>query len=302
MAVARVDSLSKTYGDVIALDDISFEVMEGEVFALVGPNGAGKTTLIRCLTGTTQPDAGTLQLLNSNPTRVDKNRIGLLPQDFSPPERLFADELVRYYAGLYDDSKEPASVLSQVGLEPPFDTWYENLSGGQKRRVCVAIALVNDPDVLFLDEPTTGIDPSGRQQLWSVLEEITALGSTIVLTTHYMEEAERLADRVGILANGRMLQIGSPSDLIEEYGGSSQLLVKGVSQSPSINELDYQYHRTDEGLMFKNISPTEISSIVESLQGQGVQIDELVWQEPDLEDVYLELTDTDRTTLAREEA
>src|SRR6056297_2069271 len=153
------EELRKSYGDTTAVDGVSLTVDEGEVFGLIGPNGAGKTTLVRCLTGTTAYE-GTASVLGDPPKEVERSRIGLLPQSFSPPERLTARELLDYYAGLYGESRDPETVLEEVGLADDADTWYEKLSGGQQRRACVGITLVNDPDVLFLDEPTTGIDPT----------------------------------------------------------------------------------------------------------------------------------------------
>lgn len=159
-AALVAENVSKSYGDVTAVDDVSVSVDTGEMFGLVGPNGAGKTTLVRALTGTTAVK-GQLSVLGVHPTELDKSQVGVLPQSFTPPGRLTAYELIEYYAGLYDDARDPASVLTDVGLSDSSATqWYETLSGGQKRRVCVAITLINDPAVLFLDEPTTGIDPA----------------------------------------------------------------------------------------------------------------------------------------------
>src|SRR6056297_853038 len=182
MADALVaEDVRRRYGDTVALDGVSLSVGEGEVFALIGPNGAGKTTLVRALTGTTEPDSGAVSVFGTDPTEADRQRLGLLPQSFDPPERLTARELIEYYAGLYDEARDPEAVLSEVGLDSGDSTWYENLSGGQKRRTCVGTALVNDPDVLFLDEPTTGIDPGGRRALWSLIEELAERGTTVFL-------------------------------------------------------------------------------------------------------------------------
>jgi len=200
MAQVEADGLRKTYGDTVALDGVSLSVEEGEVFALVGPNGAGKTTLVRCLTGTTRPTEGSASLLGSPPAEVEKSRVGVLPQEFSPPERLTPEELVGYYASLYprDETRDPAEVVEEMGLGSSRGTRYSDLSGGQKSRLKVAVSLVNDPDVLFLDEPTTGIDPEGREDVWGVVERLADEGTTVFLTTHYMREVERLADRVAL--------------------------------------------------------------------------------------------------------
>ncbi|MFC7240481.1 ABC transporter ATP-binding protein [Saliphagus sp. GCM10025317] len=232
------DDLEKSYGETVALSGVSLTVDPGEVVGLIGPNGAGKTTLVRALTGTTVPDSGSVTILGAEPSTVDRNRLSVLPQDFSPPDRLTARELLAYYAGLYDDARDPEAVLEDVGLETAGDTWYENLSGGQQRRVCVGAALVNDPDLLFLDEPTTGIDPAGRRTVWRLLEGLAAGGTTIVLTTHDMAEAERLADRVGLLANGSLLAEGAPLELVAEHGGSSRLKIELESTGDGGNDGD----------------------------------------------------------------
>ncbi|SFS75164.1 ABC transporter ATP-binding protein [Halostagnicola kamekurae] len=320
-AVVEASSLRKTYGETVALENVSLSVADGEIFALIGPNGAGKTTLVRSLTGTTVPDAGTARLWERAPTAVDESRLGVLPQEFSPPDRLSARELLEYYAGLYDDARDPEAVLEDVGLADAGDTWYENLSGGQKRRVCVGSALVNDPDVLFLDEPTTGIDPAGRRTVWRLIEALAAGGTTVVLTTHDMAEAERLADRVGLLADGSLVASGPPTTLIEEYGGASRLTIETAERvSPdlfdglegrqtgtdaaeigaaetdvaeiSATEIEAaEIDARDGALVFEDVSPTAIGAVVDVLEGEGIEYTSLTWSEPDLERAYLELAD-----------
>ncbi|WP_435152830.1 ABC transporter ATP-binding protein [Haladaptatus sp. DFWS20] len=283
------ENLRKRYGDTVALDGVSLSVGAGEVFALIGPNGAGKTTLIRSLTGTTTPDEGRVSVLGGSPAVADKSRVGLLPQSFDPPARLSARELVRYYAGLYDESRDPDDALDDVGLADTGDTWYENLSGGQQRRACVAATLVNDPDVLFLDEPTTGIDPAGRRALWSLVEDLAAGGTTVFLTTHYMAEAERLADRVGLLADGELVAVGTPDALIADHGGESRLVVETDARRTAI-ETRFTIEETDSGLVFDGVTPADIGDVVAELNDRGIEYEALTWTEPDLEDVYLRLT------------
>ncbi|USZ68736.1 ABC transporter ATP-binding protein [Halorussus salilacus] len=298
MADALVaDGVRKEYGDTAALDGVSLSVGEGEVFALIGPNGAGKTTLVRALTGTTTPDAGSVSVFGDRPQTVERSRLGLLPQSFDPPERLTARELVAYYAGLYDESRDPDAVLAEVGLDAD-GTWYENLSGGQKRRACVGTALVNDPDVLFLDEPTTGIDPGGRRALWALIEDLAAAGTTVFLTTHYMAEAERLADRVGLLAAGRLVAVGSPADLVAEHGGASRIVVdvtgdasaSVAAATDALAGTGFDAEATGRGLVVPGVGPEDIGDIVAALDGGGVAYDALAWKQPDLEDAFLELT------------
>jgi len=212
-SVLVADDVRKSYGDTAALDGVSLAVGAGEVFALVGPNGAGKTTLVRCLTGTTEPDSGSVELLGESPRDARKQRVGLLPQAFSPPERLTARELVSYYAGLYDDAREPEAVLDEVGLDPDGGTWYGDLSGGEKRRACVAAALVNDPDVLFLDEPTSGLDPRAARTVRDTIAHLAEGDATVFLSTHILPVVDELADTVGVLYDGSLVTEGSPGGL-----------------------------------------------------------------------------------------
>jgi ABC-2 type transport system ATP-binding protein len=289
--VAR--NVRRDYGDTVALDDVSLSVSAGEVVALVGPNGAGKTTLVRALTGTTDA-GGTVELFGEDPTAVDRDRLGLLPQSFTPHERLTARELVEYYAGLYDETRDVAAVLDDVGLADTADTHYENLSGGQQRRTCVATALINDPDLLVLDEPTTGIDPAGRQSLWDLLDGLAERGVTILLTTHYMAEAQRLADRVGLLADGRIVALDAPNRLVADHGGDSQLLVDGEFDEATLSAFDYPAETAlrNGRLVVYGVRPESIGQVVTELESIGVAYDSLTWKQPDLEDVYLELTGT----------
>lgn len=291
--VLVADGLRKEYGDTTALDGVSLSVAEGEVFALIGPNGAGKTTLVRALTGTTTPDSGSVSLLGTDPTEADRDKLGLLPQSFDPPERLTARELLAYYAGLYGESRDPEAVLAEVGMDEAGTTWYENLSGGQQRRTCVGTALVNDPDVLFLDEPTTGIDPAGRRALWSLIEDLADRGTTVFLTTHYMEEAERLADRVGLLAEGSVVEVGPPTDLVAEYGGESRLIVDADESEAGANALgasNFDARTTGEGLVVEGVAPEDIGKVVTVLNDREIEYEALTWKQPDLESVFLELT------------
>ncbi len=284
------EDVHKAYGDTAAVDGVSLSVDEGEVFALVGPNGAGKTTLVRCLTGTTGPDSGSVELLGDEPGEANDQRVGLLPQDFSPPDRLTAGELVGYYAGLYDDARDPEAVLAEVGLDPDTETWYGDLSGGEQRRACVAAALVNAPDVLFLDEPTTAVDPAGRRALWRVFEGLADSGTTIFLTTHDMAEAERLADRVALLADGKVAATGTPRELVAEHGGRPRLVVElpeESAESPDVPGFDPE--STREGLVFSGVAPEAIGEVVAALDDAGVDFEALSWREPTLEDAYLAL-------------
>jgi ABC-2 type transport system ATP-binding protein len=291
--VLVASDVGRRYGDTVALDGVSLTATTGEVLALVGPNGAGKTTLVRALTGTTDA-TGEVRLFGQSPRTVARDRIGLLPQSFSPHERLTARELLEYYAGLYDDTRDVEAVLDDVGLTDTASTTYENLSGGQQRRACVATALINDPDLLVLDEPTTGIDPAGRRDLWRLLEGLADRGVTILVTTHYMEEAQRLADRVGLLADGTLIALDSPDALVAEHGGDSQLIVDGTFDEAAVSAIDYPAETAlrNGRLVVYGIRPESIGNITEQLGQAGIEYDSLTWKQPDLEDVYLELTGT----------
>jgi ABC-2 type transport system ATP-binding protein len=284
------EDVTRAYGETVAVDGVSLSVGEGEVFALVGPNGAGKTTLVRALTGTTDYE-GRVELLGRPPRQVDRERLGLLPQEFTPAERLTARELVAYYGGLYDDARDPGAVLADVGMADDADGYYETLSGGQQRRTCVATALVNDPDLLVLDEPTTGIDPAGRRVFRRLLEDLAAAGTTVLVTTHYMEEAERLADRVGLLAGGELVALDTPETLVAEHGGGSRLHVEGSFEDQgAVPDLPYPAALDGGRLTVRDVPPEAIGDVVDALTAVGVDYESLTWTEPDLEDVYLELT------------
>ncbi|WP_418284075.1 ABC transporter ATP-binding protein [Halorubrum sp. DTA46] len=295
------EGVRKSYGDVVALDGVDLDVPSGEVFGLIGPNGAGKTTLVRALTGTTEAE-GDLRVFGVPPREVDPQRIGLLPQSFDPPERLTARELVDYYGGLYDEARETGSVLRDVGMADDADVWYETLSGGQKRRTCVATAIVNDPDLLFLDEPTTGIDPAGRRSIHRLIERLAGGGTTVFLTSHAMDEVERLADRVALLRDGAVVAVGAPDRLIAEHGGDPRLAVT-LDEAASDEVVEAVTERvrdtlsaaptvesTEDGLRILGVRPEGIGAAVDALDAAGVAFESLAWSEPSLEDVYLRLT------------
>ncbi|GAB3026497.1 ABC transporter ATP-binding protein [Natronobiforma cellulositropha] len=297
-AAVDATNLTKSYGDTVALSGVSLTVERGEVFALIGPNGAGKTTLVRTLTGTAVPDEGAVRVLERAPTDLERARIGVLPQAFSPQPRLSARELLAYYAGLYDEARDPETVLADVGLTGAGDTRYENLSGGQQRRVCVGAALVNDPEVLVLDEPTTGIDPAGRRTVWRLLEGLADAGTTVLLTTHDMAEAARLGDRVGLLADGDLVALGTPEALIDAHAGPSSLTVSLATDETlepiradleSALEFAVEVDARESDLLVRDVSPADIARVVDALAERGLEYTSLEWAEPDLEDVYLAL-------------
>jgi ABC-2 type transport system ATP-binding protein len=229
--VVEVNSLVKQYGDLRAVDEISFELHEGEVFAFLGPNGAGKTTTVEILECIRPLTSGSARLFGYDVTKGKdakeiKKRIGVLPQDFSALDKLTVKENIDLIGGMYEKRIETMEVIRLLDVEDKTNERFENLSGGLKQRVGVAAALVNDPELVFLDEPTTGLDPKARREVWSVIENLKNLGKTVFLTTHYMEEAQELADRIAIINKGKITIIGSPSDLISQYGGLKVLIIR----------------------------------------------------------------------------
>ena len=219
-AIEVVD-LRKIYGDLVAVNNISFSVKKGEIFAFLGPNGAGKTTTVEMIESIRRPTAGTIRLLGKNIKTYFheiKENIGILPQEFHSFERLTVKETLVYFSKLYKKRADIDEIIKSMDLKSCEKRLYKNLSGGLKQRVGVAIALVNDPDILFLDEPTTGLDPKARRDVWNVIADLQKKGKTVFLTTHYMEEAEYLADHIAIIHKGKIIAEGSLEELIEKYG------------------------------------------------------------------------------------
>jgi ABC-2 type transport system ATP-binding protein len=233
MASIEVSSLVKSYGSLRAVDGISFSVDTGEVFALLGPNGAGKTTTIEILEGLRKMDAGRISVLGLNPWKDGyalHRKIGIIPQNFTFFERVTAREAIVYYANLFGVKVDPDKILREVLLEDSAKTLFENLSGGQKQKVGLALSLVNSPDLLFLDEPTTGLDPNARRAIWEVIRILKGQGKTVVLTTHYLEEAQQLSDRVAIMNHGQIVAMGTSDEIIADYGSGETLEVRGSQE------------------------------------------------------------------------
>src|SRR6266446_3693055 len=219
--VIQVSGVRKTYGSMAAVDEVSFEVNDGEIFGLIGPNGAGKTTTMECIEGLRTPDRGTITVLGLDPFRQVyklQERIGVQLQQAQLQKRIKVWEAVDLWASLYRKKAiDGERLLEQLGLTEKRDAWFMNLSGGQKQRLFIALALFNDPEVVFLDELTTGLDPQARRAIWGLVNGIRSRGKTVFLTTHLMEEAERLCDRVAIIERGRLIEMGAPADLVRKH-------------------------------------------------------------------------------------
>ena len=229
MSAIEVSSLEKHYGQLKAVDGVSFSVNQGEVFSLLGPNGAGKTTTVEILEGLRQRDSGEVKVLGVDPWKDGYSlhrRIGVIPQGFRFFDKSTPKEAINYYADLFGVKVNPDDILKEVILEDSKNVIFENLSGGQKQKVGLALALVNNPELFFLDEPTTGLDPQARRTMWGVIRSLKQQKRSILLTTHYLEEAEQLSDRVAIMNKGKIIAAGSPQELIEKYGsGKRQVMV-----------------------------------------------------------------------------
>ncbi|MGI0090940.1 MAG: ABC transporter ATP-binding protein [Nitrososphaerales archaeon] len=228
MSAIEVDSLKKHYGQLKAVDEISFSVGNGEVFSLLGPNGAGKTTTVEILEGLRQRDGGEVRVLGLDPWKNGYNlhkRLGVIPQGFRFFDKSTPKEAVNYYASLFGIKVDADQILKEVILEDSKNTIFENLSGGQKQKTGLALALVNDPELMFLDEPTTGLDPQARRAMWEVIRTLKKQGKSVLLTTHYLEEAEQLADKVAIMNRGKIIAAGSPQELINKYGSGKKMVM-----------------------------------------------------------------------------
>src|SRR4026209_1728980 len=218
--VIHVSNIRKTYGQTVAVDDVSFDVQQGEIFGLIGPNGAGKTTTMECVEGLRTPDRGVVSVLGLNPTRDVyslQQRIGVQLQQAQLQKRIKVREAVAFWASLYRKPANGDLLIEQLGLIDKRNAWFMTLSGGQKQRLFIALALINDPELVFLDELTTGLDPQARRAIWELVRSIRARGKTVFLTTHLMEEAERLCDRVAIIDHGRIIDIATPEELIRRH-------------------------------------------------------------------------------------
>jgi ABC-2 type transport system ATP-binding protein len=281
-AAVSVEALAKSYGGLEAVRGITFEIGTGEVFGLLGPNGAGKTTTVEILEGYRRRDGGTVSVLGEDPERAGtewRQRIGVVLQSSAVYSALSVREMLALFAGYYRAPRPVDEVIELVGLESKRDARVGNLSGGQARRLDLGLALVGDPELVFLDEPTTGFDPGARRAAWATIRGLRSLGKTILLTTHYLEEAEQLSDRVAVLREGLIVAQGRPAELM---GRSRQTEIR--------------YLRDGEEVVVQTDEPTRVlHELTEEALRAGVELDGLEVRRPTLEDVYLSLTEHDET-------
>jgi ABC-2 type transport system ATP-binding protein len=293
----QVEGLTKRYGDLIAVNDVSFTVNGGEIFAFLGPNGAGKTTTVEMLECLRKPTGGKAYVLGYNISKDKesiKKRTGVLPQDFATYERLTVKETVQYFAGMFNSQPDVDGLIKLVDLEDKKNVQFKHLSGGLRQRLGIAVALVNDPELLFLDEPTAGLDPKARHTVWHLIDEFHKQGKTVFLTTHYMEEAEVLADRVGIIYNGKIVALDATDTLISEYGKRNLLILKETTSKavPTIEELGLQANfdgTTGDVTVYLNHG-VAVSDILHKLSAADIPFQELQLKRSSLEDVFLNLT------------
>jgi ABC-2 type transport system ATP-binding protein len=272
----QVRGLRKSYGQLTAVDGIDFEIEEGEVFGLLGPNGAGKTTTVEILEGYRRRDAGEVSVLGHDPEhpgREFRQRIGVVLQQAQLWQNVTVRETHSIFAGYYKRPRDVDEVIALVGLTEKRDAPVKTLSGGQKRRLDLGVALVGDPDLVFLDEPTTGFDPAARRAAWEMIRSLRSLGKTVLLTTHYLDEAEQLADRVAVLRNGRIVRVGTPREL-----------------TTSDREVEIRYRRNGEEVLLRTTEPTRVlHELTSAALASGEELEQLEVRRPTLEDVYLAL-------------
>ena len=291
-----VDKLCKHYGALRAVDNISFSVKSGEVFAFLGPNGAGKSTTAEVIETIRVPTSGTVTVLGMDVTKRKAEvvrRIGVLPQNFSSFDRITVRETLQYYARVFGCRADIDALMDLANLRDKSAARFNTLSGGLKQRLGIAVALVCDPEIVFLDEPTTGLDPHARRQVWDVLKGLKERGKTVFLTTHYMEEAELLADTVAIISNGRIVAIDSPARLTEEHAEQMRLTLKSIDAAAVevIRNLGFRpIPKGDDNICVPVKTADDVRRIIEEVQRAGLALGGLDVRKPNLEEVFLKLT------------
>jgi ABC-2 type transport system ATP-binding protein len=300
-AAIRCHALTKRYKDVVAVDGLDLEVRAGECFGLLGPNGAGKTTTVEMIEGLLDPDGGEIEVLGLRWRRDERElrqRLGVALQETRLAERLQVVEVLRLFRSFYRKGHDPEEVLDVVALREKRTAWVEKLSGGQRQRLAIACALVGEPDILFLDEPTTGLDPQSRRQLWGVIEAFRGRGGTVVLTTHYMEEAQRLCDRVAVMDHGHVIALGTPRQLIASLGADHVIEFSLADGAPPLADdtlaglPGVASARRDGPRYTLTVSEPHraLPALISELERRGTAMTELLTHHATLEDLFLSLT------------
>lgn len=290
--VITVSNLVKKYGDLNAVDGISFSINKGDVFSLLGPNGAGKTTTVEILEGVRNRTSGDILVLGEDPqrSRTLKFRLGILPQDFSFIYNSTPKEALDYYRSTLRASSDVNDILDMVDISDKRDTPYQKLSGGQKQKLGLALSMVNNPEVLFLDEPTSGLDPRARRNIWNVIKNLKQQGKSILLTTHYLEEAELLADRVAIMNKGKIIDSGKPMEIVERHHENDNLIIRGDGEIESlIRNEGFTVHKdgTYIKVSLKNIK--DATEIINFLYNKKANFEDFTLKRESLEDVFVRM-------------
>lgn len=295
--VITVSRLAKAYGSTVAVDNVSLDVDEGEIFGLIGPNGAGKTTTMECVHGLRYPDRGTISVLGLDPRRDAsrlRKRIGVQHQEAQLQKRIKVWEAIDLWSSLYPRVVDTEELLFRLGLEAKRNAWFMSLSGGQKQRLFIALALIHDPDVVFLDELTTGLDPQARRAIWGLITGIRDRGKTVFLTTHLMEEAERLCDRVGLIEHGRLIEIGTPKELVERHCPERSVVFtsNGTGIAERLGELAAVRSASSDGSThtLRGEGDGFVTEVIHGIAREGMHVTGFQTEIPTLEDVFLKLT------------
>jgi ABC-2 type transport system ATP-binding protein len=293
----RVSAIRKAYGRTVAVDDVSFDVQSGEIFGLIGPNGAGKTTTMECVEGLRTPDRGEISVLGLHPARdvyLLQERIGVQLQQAQLQKRIKVREAVALWASLYRHPADGNRLIEQLGLSDKRNAWFMTLSGGQKQRLFIALALINDPELVFLDELTTGLDPQARRAIWELVREIRHRGKTVLLTTHLMEEAERLCDRVAIIDHGRIIDVGTPAELVRRHCPEQTVILATDDSSAAerLGALPNVDTVTRQGAVVtvKGRAPDLVTQVIGCVAAHQMHVTEFRTELPTLEDVFLTVT------------
>ncbi len=296
MLPIEVTGLKKYYGDLKAVDDISFTVKQGEVFGLLGPNGAGKTTTIEMMEGLRERDGGELKIFGLDPWKdgyeVHK-RIGVIPQEFTFFEKTTPKEAINYYAKLFNIKVDAEAILKEVLLDEMEKHVFESLSGGQKQKTGLALSLVNQPELLFLDEPTTGLDPNARRAIWEVIRNLKAKGKTIILTTHYLDEAQQLSDRVAIMDHGHIVAMGTTEEIIQQHGSGERLEIHGSQQLADYikanTELQVDFDKAKGVITIPLKKKIDALAALAAAEQSGMDWGEIQTRQDSLDDVFIKL-------------